>query len=265
MMRISGCLLMGAGLMLAITMRVSAEPLVPPKYEGELIFLRDFGTDEVGYLSIPKTAPVAGLVVVHGRHGLDPSVRLLCDRLAAEGVLSLAVDLFNGRVPSNEEEARQCMEGTSPQSLQDAIETGVRFFNLSPRFQMQKVVILSVGENARAAIAVVRKNKRVSGVTFLDPDVIPAQILVREMGIPVQVFISSEKVTSASDSHQNDSDSESSPHLMRIIRMPEVLYDDPKTFRRTINDRIWPEALSFWSGLDIPERSITDRIIRSVF
>ena len=52
------------------------------KPQGELIFLRDFGTDEVGYLAIPEKKPEAGIVVAHGKFGLCPDTRMMCDRLA---------------------------------------------------------------------------------------------------------------------------------------------------------------------------------------
>ncbi len=63
--------------------------------------------DEVstGYLAVPQgTGPFPALVIVHEWNGLVDRVRELADDLAAEGYVTLAVDLFDARTGSNPEE-----------------------------------------------------------------------------------------------------------------------------------------------------------------
>jgi carboxymethylenebutenolidase len=59
------------------------------------------------YLAIPKSSEGAGVLVLHAWWGLNAFFRELCDRLAGEGFVALAPDLFSGRVARTIEEAEQ--------------------------------------------------------------------------------------------------------------------------------------------------------------
>ncbi len=229
--------------------------------KGELIFLRDFGTDEVGYLSIPQKAPTAGIVVAHGKFGLNTDTRLLCDRLAGDGYLVLAVDLFNGNIPANAEDIEKNSSSYSPETTVSAIETGINFFKLSPRFKMDKVILLGIGESTRDVLATARVNRDLSGVTLIEPKVLPNSDLMDQIGVPVLAFVSTERDISINVDEIN----RESKAILRMERMPEVIHDDMKTFKRQINDRVWKEAEATWARLTVPERSIADRLIESVF
>jgi hypothetical protein len=59
----------------------------------------------VGYLAVPEGAgPFPALVIVHEWNGLVDRVRQVADDFAAEGYVTLAVDLFSGKTGSNPEE-----------------------------------------------------------------------------------------------------------------------------------------------------------------
>lgn len=59
----------------------------------------------VGYLAVPEGAgPFPALVIVHEWNGLVDRVRQVADDFAAEGYVTLAVDLFSGQVGTNPEE-----------------------------------------------------------------------------------------------------------------------------------------------------------------
>ena len=58
-----------------------------------------------GYVSVPEGAgPFPALVIVHEWGGLSDRVRQVADDLAAEGYVTLAVDLYDGRTGSSPEE-----------------------------------------------------------------------------------------------------------------------------------------------------------------
>jgi len=64
-----------------------------------------------GYWSAPADAfePLPAVIMIHEWWGLNDNVRAMADRLAAEGYMVLAVDLYNGRTASTPEEARVLM------------------------------------------------------------------------------------------------------------------------------------------------------------
>lgn len=59
----------------------------------------------VGYLAVPEgEGPFPALVIIHEWNGLVDRVRQVADDFAAEGYVTLAADLFQGRTGSNPEE-----------------------------------------------------------------------------------------------------------------------------------------------------------------
>ncbi|MEX2293163.1 MAG: dienelactone hydrolase family protein [Acidimicrobiales bacterium] len=60
-----------------------------------------------GYLAIPAAGDGPGVLVLHAWWGLNEVVKGVCDRLAEQGFVALAPDLFDGRVSLTAEDAEQ--------------------------------------------------------------------------------------------------------------------------------------------------------------
>jgi carboxymethylenebutenolidase len=65
----------------------------------------------VGFLAMPSDAaePLPGIIVVHEAAGLDDNTRAMTRKLAGEGYVALAVDLYGGARASTPEKARTLM------------------------------------------------------------------------------------------------------------------------------------------------------------
>lgn len=63
------------------------------------------------YLAKPKSGKGKGVLVLHAWWGLNPFVKKFCDRLAKEGFVALAPDLYRGAVASTIAEAKK-LRGT---------------------------------------------------------------------------------------------------------------------------------------------------------
>lgn len=77
------------------------------------------GTPVSGYLARPagdaaKNAP--GLIVIHEWWGLNENIRLVTERLAGEGYIALAVDLYGGKSAATPKEAMALMQGLQDDS-----------------------------------------------------------------------------------------------------------------------------------------------------
>jgi len=59
------------------------------------------------YLAKPETVSAGGVLVLHSWWGLNSFFRDLCDRLAHEGFVALASDLYDGRVANTVAEAKE--------------------------------------------------------------------------------------------------------------------------------------------------------------
>jgi carboxymethylenebutenolidase len=62
-----------------------------------------------GYLAVPETGSGPGVVVVQEWWGLTDHIAAVCDRLAREGFVALAPDLFGGKTTHDADEAGEMM------------------------------------------------------------------------------------------------------------------------------------------------------------
>ena len=67
-----------------------------------------------GYFVFPSdmVEPLAAIIVIHEWWGLNDNIRAMADRLAAEGYIVLAIDLFGGNIATSADEARQMVLST---------------------------------------------------------------------------------------------------------------------------------------------------------
>jgi carboxymethylenebutenolidase len=71
----------------------------------EIIEFPSNGDVGQGYLSVPESGRGPGVVVIQEWWGLVPHIRRVCDRLAAEGFVALAPDLYRGKTTTEPDEA----------------------------------------------------------------------------------------------------------------------------------------------------------------
>ena len=74
-----------------------------------------------GYLARPaEGGPFPGVVVIQEWWGLNPNICDIANRIAAEGYVALAPDLYHGQITAEPDEAQKIMMGVQePQALQD--------------------------------------------------------------------------------------------------------------------------------------------------
>jgi carboxymethylenebutenolidase len=86
----------------APTRPVIAESLPYAELDDELVY---------GYFVAPADMfePLPAVIMIHEWWGLNDNIRAMADRLAAEGYIVLAVDMYGGKVAANAAEARQYM------------------------------------------------------------------------------------------------------------------------------------------------------------
>lgn len=90
------------------------EPAVPV-IEQQVAYGEADSRNLVGYLAVPRDAvePLPGLLVIHEWWGLNDNVKAMTRRLAGEGYVALAVDLYGGEVAADPQSAAQLMRGVT--------------------------------------------------------------------------------------------------------------------------------------------------------
>lgn len=137
---------------------------------GRMITLSDFGAEDLGYLAIPATAPQMGLVLVPDGYGLDDFTKSEADRLASEGYIVLAVDIYNGHKYTDPDEIANMTANQDSASVMKTVAAGIRVFHESPKFRVGHVVAIGWGNGARFVFQAARENKSLDGaVMFYGP------------------------------------------------------------------------------------------------
>ena len=92
-----------------------------PRPKGQSVSLKLEGGQAKAYVAKPKAKPRGAVLVLHEWWGLNDWVKAMADRLAGEGYLALAVDLYKGKVASDPKEAAALM-GQKDEKWGDAVE-----------------------------------------------------------------------------------------------------------------------------------------------
>jgi len=98
-----------------------AEPAVPV-LEQTLAYGEGSGSNLVGYLAMPADAaePLPGIIVIHEWWGLNDNIKAMTRRLAGEGYVVLAIDLYGGATATTPDAAQALMAA----SLEDPEAAG---------------------------------------------------------------------------------------------------------------------------------------------
>lgn len=85
------------------------------------------GANTEGYLSIPAEGSGAGLIVIQEWWGLVPHIKDVCDRLAREGFVALAPDLYHGAEAKSPDEAGKLMMALNIEQAEKDLRGAVKF------------------------------------------------------------------------------------------------------------------------------------------
>lgn len=85
------------------------------------------GSTASGYLAVPESGSGPGVVVLQEWWGVDDHIRSVCDRLAADGFVALAPDLYHGETTHEPDEAQQKMMALSMDMAEREMSGAVEF------------------------------------------------------------------------------------------------------------------------------------------
>ena len=101
-------------------------PPARPVLGTELAYGEGAERNLIGYVAMPEdaAAPLPSIIVIHEWWGLNDNIRAMAERLAAEGYIALAIDLYGGRVAETPAEAQELMQAMYAEPA--AIEANLR-------------------------------------------------------------------------------------------------------------------------------------------
>jgi carboxymethylenebutenolidase len=94
---------------------------------GEMVKFTANGREADGYLSVPSSGSGPGVVVIQEWWGLVPHIKTVCDRLAGEGFVALAPDLYYGKTTGSPDEAGKMMMALRVDEAEKDLRGAVRY------------------------------------------------------------------------------------------------------------------------------------------
>lgn len=96
------------------------------------------------YLSIPKnaTAPLPAVIVIHEWWGLNDHIKHWTDRLAEDGYVALAVDLYGGQVATDPDTAMKLMKAVDENTAYAILSAAKAYLAGDPRFVAEKQAVI---------------------------------------------------------------------------------------------------------------------------
>jgi carboxymethylenebutenolidase len=90
------------------------------------------GKRSLGYLALPHAGVGPGVLLLHAWWGLTPFYRRICERLAEQGFVTLAPDLYHGATAATPGEAQQLRFGLNDEQTSTEIEAALRYLQSWP-------------------------------------------------------------------------------------------------------------------------------------
>jgi carboxymethylenebutenolidase len=120
------------------------------------------------YLAVPKSGSGMGVLVLHAWWGLNATFRRFCDRLAGEGFVALAPDLYNGEVVTTREDAMRLMRQMDKQAARKTLKAAVKDFVAHPAVNRPAIGVVgfSLGGFYALGLACQRPKNIAAVVTF---------------------------------------------------------------------------------------------------
>lgn len=125
------------------------------------------GNASPAYVAVPESGHGPGIVVLHAWWGLTDVFKRVCDRLAQQGFVAVAPDLYGGPTATTIEEAEQLVERSDSALMKERVLSAVDDLRSHPAVQSGSIGVLGFSMGAAWALA----------VSALRPDAVSAVVL----------------------------------------------------------------------------------------
>ena len=104
------------------------------------------------YLARPEQGEGPGVLVLHAWWGLTPVFTEVCDRLAREGFVALAPDLYNGKTTASVEQAEQLVQAMDGETTYATVNAAMEQLRAYPAVRGDRIAIIGFSMGAAWAL-----------------------------------------------------------------------------------------------------------------
>jgi carboxymethylenebutenolidase len=127
---------------------------------GERVTFTPNGTQTVGYLARPKGRG-PGVIVIQEWWGLVPHIEHIADRLADEGFVALAPDLYHGKTTTSPDEAGKLMMAMRVDEVERDLAGAIRHLAAQPEVTSRKIGTVGFCMGGALSLFAASKNRDV--------------------------------------------------------------------------------------------------------
>jgi carboxymethylenebutenolidase len=127
----------------------------------EMVKFRANGREADGYLALPAGAKGPGVVVIQEWWGLVPHIKGVCDRIANEGFVALAPDLFHGKTTQSPDEAGKMMMALRIDEAEKELRGAIQYLIGHPSVEPKKIGTIGFCMGGALSLFAASKNREV--------------------------------------------------------------------------------------------------------
>jgi carboxymethylenebutenolidase len=140
---------------------------MPLGRRGSQVELAAGAGDLSAYLALPAGRRGPGVLVVHEAFGLGDHVREVCERLAREGFVALAPDLYRGRSTSEPETAARWLAEQDVAAAERDLDAALRELLSRDATDGPRVAAVGFGTGGPLALRAATRSRRIGAVAEL--------------------------------------------------------------------------------------------------
>ena len=128
---------------------------------GEMVHFRYPGGTTSGYLAAPEQGSGPGVVVIQEWWGLVDHIKDVCERLAGEGFVALAPDLYHGKTTKSPDEAGKLMMALRIDEAEKDLSAAVEYLARNQAVTSEKIGVVGFCMGGALALYTATKNSKI--------------------------------------------------------------------------------------------------------
>ena len=183
-----------------------------------------FGAREVsGYLARPAEGGlIPGIIVIQEWWGLNDHIKDITERAAREGVVALAVDLYDGRVTKSPAEAQGMLMGLDKQETVDKLSAAVSALNAHPMVATHQIGVIGFCMGGFYALMLASKNKDIRAAAPFYGHVPPDAVLEGLRAPTLYVYPGKDQHIAAEEVDRLESHLKKTGNPGAVLRYPDA-------------------------------------------
>lgn len=202
----------------------------------------------------PGKGPFPALIVIHEWFGLNDWVKEQASKVADQGYVALAIDLYRGKVATNAEEAHELMNGVPADRANRDLDAAFHFLKSQPEVKKNKIGAIGwcMGGGYALEVALLEPDLAADVINYGDLLTDPQQL--KKIQAPILgLFGAQDRGITPVDVHKFERQMKELGKKIEITEYPDAGHQfenqtNQKAYRRQDAEDAWNKTVTFLQG-----------------